>query len=678
MSPAILVCCAICLVSVSAIAGSQETRPTDRPRIPAIKVNPPPVIDGDLSDPTWKEAYEISQFFPVIQEAALHKEDTRAWICYDQKHLFVAFLCKDSQPQLIRAQQRKRGWRLNTGEEGLGPSDDAVTILVDPLNRLQPGGGAVYFFAVNPNGAQTEEIPGGSAAKIEWRGDWKAAARITADGWTAEMAIPFQILRLPSDPSHLGIALFRAIPPPRMEVFSFPYRRREASNNTAEWGPAEIPRFSPPVLAMPYMTVHAEEGLSGLRSGLDVKQHLPTGLQWQVALNPDFRTVEDVVESVDFTYVPRLLPDRRPFFSEGKGYFPPRFILQTRRITDMVAGSKIFGKVGRTSLGFLSVLESGDRITLASRLGYDLNPFWSARVDYAHRSHSAGVPSYRFGIRANVPTRHGWTYAFDADFTDMDQQGFDIEFGRWPNDPGKWGFSLGFQTSGRFRPSAGFVPESNFRRWNVGLSYWDRPEKGPFLAWGSFIGFSHRTHRGILKGRTLDLSHDIGLFFSYRSGVSFDLSYRRYDRPPFRDRVGNIGLSWNAFDQYRTGRLSFSVGRRGGRSYRFLTLDQGLRLADRFSLRLSFERLSHQQRTYQFVLSGVYDLDYRGERSLVFRWVKGSIPEPGNPRNLLSVDNSYLGFRQVLRRGADIFLLIGDPNRRKTQLSALLKIVQVY
>lgn len=660
------------------LQGQQDSR-TVRPTIPAVKVNPAPVIDGDLSDQAWQEAFKITEFFSMIQEQARFYEKTEAYVCYDDRHLYIAFRCYDSQPQLIKAQQRKRGWRLNLGdEEGLIPVDDIVFVMIDPLNRVQFVGGATYTFAVNPNGAQTEDIPGGAAAKIEWRGDWKAATKMDDRGWSAEMAIPFQILRLPPDPRYLGLAFFRALPPPRLEAFSFPYRRREASNNSAEWGPADIPRQDPPVLTMPYTSLGAGAGVSGLRTGLDIKQHLPNGLQWQATLNPDFRTIEDVVETIDFTYVPRLLPDRRPFFAEGQGYLPRPFMFQTRLISDVVAGTKVFGKVGRTSVGLLSAYESGDRLSIGSRFGYDINKFVATRLEYAHRTKSRGSPAHRLSLRANFPTRKGWTYNFGAEWAKMDSDGWELEIGRWPSDPGKWGFYASLEQRGRLRPSIGFIPERDYRDLDVGFNYFDRPEKGSLLGWGCFLDFSERTHRGARKGQILDRSRNLGFFAQTRSGWSGTLFYNHYDRPPFRDRVIGLDINWNSFDQYRRGGLSVSIGRRGGRAYRFVTLSQGLRLADRFSLNLSFEHLSRQQKTYQAVLSGVYDLDWRGERSLVFRFVKGSVPEPGNPLTLLPVNNGYIGFRQVLPRGADIFLLIGDPNARQTEFKALLKIVQVY
>ncbi len=148
--------------------------PLERPHIQAVKVNESPNIDGLLDDPAWQRAAKVTGFWRTdFDEMA--SEQTEVLICHDDEHLYVAFLCHDSQPQLIQAQQRKRG--------GAFWNDDSVSLGIDPLNRPrftpdQP----TYIFYVKPVGTQDEIVPSGAAAKIEWRGDWKAAAKITEKG----------------------------------------------------------------------------------------------------------------------------------------------------------------------------------------------------------------------------------------------------------------------------------------------------------------------------------------------------------------------------------------------------------------------------------------------------------------------------------------------------------------
>jgi len=215
----------LCLLAVSSALENQPVAPQERPRIPAIKVNSPPKIDGDLSDEAWHNAAKVTGFWRTDRDQ-LAEEQTEVWICYDDTAIYIAFLCFDSQLTLIRAQQRRRG--------GSFQNDDFISVKIDPLNRPIIAGGIFYTFSVNPIGTQNEWVPGGAAQKIEWRGDWKAKAKITEIGWQAEMAIPFRIFRLPRKPTAFALWFSRTIPPPRLEDSTFSCRRGVAVANTAE------------------------------------------------------------------------------------------------------------------------------------------------------------------------------------------------------------------------------------------------------------------------------------------------------------------------------------------------------------------------------------------------------------------------------------------------------------
>ena len=530
---------------------------------------------------------------------------------------------------------------------------------------------------VNPLGTQSEWVPGGAAAKIEWRGDWQASAKITEKGWQVEIAIPFRIFRLPRKPKAFSIHFSRTIPAPRLIDSTFPYRRGQAIANTAECGPLDLPRFQSPLLFMPSVTLALGEEDKGMRSGLDIKQYLPNGLQWQGTLNPDFRNVEDVVETIDFTYVPRALPDRRPFFTEGQDYFPSRRVFYSRLVKDVATGTKLFGKVERTRIGFLSVYESNSRLTLASCLSYDLNKFWSARAEYAHRTRVGMSPAYRFSLSGYVPQGKDWRWIFGGDLIHAGAGGWSLSLRRSSQSFGRISFGFGFSELGNLKPSAGFAPEVNYREffWNIG--YDKRYEKGPILMWDCFVYSDERRFRGGQgKGQLLDESKGASVWVTRRAGWALGCYYSHYRRPPFRDRILSVSFSWNTFDRYRSGNASYSWGKRAGANYRFLTFDQSLRISEKWTINIGYERLRHEHRTYQLVISGVYDLT--PEKSLMFRWVKGSQPEFGAPQNLLPVDNFYLGFRQFSRKGMDVYLLLGDPNSRRTRFKLLVKFVQVF
>jgi len=95
----------------------------------------------------------------------------------------VAAIAYDQDPASITAQTLRQGGNLN--------SDDTIRVLVDAFNNKRSG----YSFSVNPFGVREDGIyTSGTRLSDDWDGIWRAGARITADGWTAEMAIPFNTL----------------------------------------------------------------------------------------------------------------------------------------------------------------------------------------------------------------------------------------------------------------------------------------------------------------------------------------------------------------------------------------------------------------------------------------------------------------------------------------------------
>lgn len=92
-------------------------------------------------------------------------------------------------------------------------SDDYVIVVFDPDRDMQAGCG----FAVNPKGARRDATfrSGNSETSVpydDWNAIWYARSVITADGWSAEIAIPFKSLRHPeTDVQTWGVNFERCI-----------------------------------------------------------------------------------------------------------------------------------------------------------------------------------------------------------------------------------------------------------------------------------------------------------------------------------------------------------------------------------------------------------------------------------------------------------------------------------
>ena len=174
-----------------------------RPQATAIRIDgaEAPRIDGDLSDPAWQRAPAIDEFHQVEpQPLAEPTERTAVRFLYDELNLYVAIYCHDSEPDRITASVRER--------DGPMPRDDFVRIALDPQFSRRNA----YAFEINPEGARTDALlQNNSQFLITWNMIWRGEARRVADGWTAEIALPFRGLSYPAGGGDWGLEVLRQI-----------------------------------------------------------------------------------------------------------------------------------------------------------------------------------------------------------------------------------------------------------------------------------------------------------------------------------------------------------------------------------------------------------------------------------------------------------------------------------
>jgi hypothetical protein len=160
-----------------------------------------PVIDGRIGDSEWGEAARVSDLHQVRPvEFTTPSERTVWYVGYDDKALYIAAHAYDSDPSGISAQKLRQGSTLD--------SDDIMTVLIDAFNNKRSG----YAFTLNPHGVRAEAIYAtATRPSDEWDGIWRGAAMIVADGWTMEMAIPFNTITFDPTNDTWGINFSRKI-----------------------------------------------------------------------------------------------------------------------------------------------------------------------------------------------------------------------------------------------------------------------------------------------------------------------------------------------------------------------------------------------------------------------------------------------------------------------------------
>jgi hypothetical protein len=442
-------------------------------------------------------------------------EKTTAYLSYSHDSLYVAFVCRTSDPSSIRAHLGRRESVF---------SDDWVAVLLDPFQERQ----RAYMFFSNPIGIQADGVTSETSGDdMSFDAVWTTTARRTADGYVALIAIPFKSLRFPSgtDPGGWGIALARAIPT-RSETSFWPGITRRVNGFTSQFAVMDGIRGVSPgrnLQFIPYGTFAGARVLDAatdvrarqtdFRGGVDAKVVLRDKLTVDATVNPDFSQVESDEPQVTINQrFEVFFPEKRPFFLENADYFQtPITLFFSRRIRDPQLGARVTGRLGRWAVGALTMDDrKGDRT---------LNTVVRARRDYANQS-SFGVllTSREFGASSNRVASLDGRVRFNPRWiadgqalvtTDTPLDGASASGG---------GLFLGLHRSGRkfssdliyqdlspgVRAPLGFVPRTDIRRvTEFGTIRW-YPKKSRVTSWGPNI-FLERTwdHAGTLQDWTV-------------------------------------------------------------------------------------------------------------------------------------------------------------------------------
>lgn len=146
----------------------------DFPELFVPRVSKPPVLDGQISDGEWDSSAKSGKFMILgLKNAAT--EQTQAFIMRDDKNLYVAFRCDESQIDKIKAVQKERN--SNVWE------DDDVEFFISKEDTPS----SYHQFMVNSIGTCWDTFNGKES-------DWQARSYVGTDFWSVEMAIPFSYL----------------------------------------------------------------------------------------------------------------------------------------------------------------------------------------------------------------------------------------------------------------------------------------------------------------------------------------------------------------------------------------------------------------------------------------------------------------------------------------------------
>ncbi|MBI3399901.1 MAG: carbohydrate binding family 9 domain-containing protein [Acidobacteria bacterium] len=364
--------------------------PRDRYAITATRVDQMPKIDGVLDEDVWRQAKVVDAFTQQEpREGAPATERTEVRVLYDGRTLIVGVHAFDRHPSAIVATEMRR-------DSDRLLDEDNFQLILDTFNDSRNG----YMFVTTPLGAKLEqqisdEGEGNNRAGLintninkNWDGVWDVAARITDDGWVAEIAIPLTTLRFPEGTDQTwGINFERNIRRTNEQVFWAPIPKAYTLTRVSMAGSLTGLRSLSHGLDLklkPYVVsgVRANHTSPGLESpsflrdvGLDAKYGVTGGLNLDVTYNTDFAQVEVDEQQVNLTRFSLFFPEKRDFFLENAGLFKmgtggtftsstvETDLFFSRRIglsdtgtpIPIIGGARLAGKSGRHNVAVLDI-----------------------------------------------------------------------------------------------------------------------------------------------------------------------------------------------------------------------------------------------------------------------------------------------------------------------------------
>jgi len=589
-TPAIQI--AVLLLSLClADSGSAQIVDSQGKIIDVFQVDEAPLIDGQLDDDAWAFGTVIEDLHQVNpHEYAEPTERSQIYVVYTKDALYLAARFWDREPDKIGAKV------LRQGDFSFG--EDSFTIIVDPFNNERSG----YAFDLTANGVRNQALyTNVTGENWAWRGIWHGATQMTAEGWIAEVEIPFKTLSFDPKNETWGLNVARYIGRKSEHIGWVSANRVQ---NPAVSGKITGLRGMelgigldavPGIRATESKDYLTGESTHSTEPSLDLFYKITPALTGALTINTDFSGTGVDARQINLTRFGLFFRERRSFFLQdtdifefgliggddfqsqstisrveqesGRPFFSRRIGLSNDGETvDINVGGKVTGRVGPWDIGMLAIQQEEfgliDRSELfVARFAANVLEESSVGMILTHGDPDSNLDNTLAGVDfryLNTRLANGRTIEAGLWYQQSNTEGLiddDAAFGftlRAPNSEGFRG-GIGYkELQQNFNPALGFVNRVDVRDFFTELGYTWYPQSATVRNIFSGVDFQRiETIQGTLQSQIITL-RPIEIY-NYVSD-SLSLHYKIIDEvmeTPFDISDGvTIPAGSYAFEQY--------------------------------------------------------------------------------------------------------------------------------
>ncbi len=302
--------------------------------IKAVRTNLPVKIDGSITDPAWNTASVFVDFTeqrPGFGNREHEETKTETWLLYDDDAIYVSGFCHEKNSDSISTEL--------VGRDKIGINDFAGIMFDTYLDKINGAG-----FYVTALGEQYDAKYSLGNEDANWSTVYQTATKITGQGWTFEMRIPYAALRFSKAAiQNWGVNIIRKRTKAGKQYTWSPLNPNKFGTMNQAGILAGIENIKAPIRLSfsPYFSAYLNQAPSSLNKknittsingGMDVKFGVSKGFTLDMTLIPDFGQVQSDNQVLNLSPFEVRFNENRSFFTEGTELFNKGNFFYSRRI----------------------------------------------------------------------------------------------------------------------------------------------------------------------------------------------------------------------------------------------------------------------------------------------------------------------------------------------------------